>query len=218
MDQHEYIQHWNYFCSIASRLDDTKDYIYHGINYSEDSPKMIHGSVYSDVFKQILLLSAAEFEILAKSLCKLKGASKTENIFDISKYILECFPKITKTEVITEFYTGTPLYEWSIDLENKVQGLEWWKAYNALKHDDAGSYKGATLENAALSLASLYIINLYFMYNLTGSLALAYNYPPVYYRSKYTAKSINSGEGLLPDYGDQSPGEVIRAKYPEMFE
>ena len=29
MEQIELIQHWNYFCSLAERLDDTKHYIDH---------------------------------------------------------------------------------------------------------------------------------------------------------------------------------------------
>ena len=31
MEQIELIQHWNYFCSLAERLDDTKHYIDHGL-------------------------------------------------------------------------------------------------------------------------------------------------------------------------------------------
>ena len=31
MEQIELIQHWNYFCSLSERLDDTKHYIDHGL-------------------------------------------------------------------------------------------------------------------------------------------------------------------------------------------
>lgn len=34
MEQIELIQHWNYFCSLAERLDDTKHYIDHLFTYS----------------------------------------------------------------------------------------------------------------------------------------------------------------------------------------
>lgn len=47
MDHNVFIQHWNYFCSLAARLEETKNYVYHG--FSGDGPgnaKMIHGEVY----------------------------------------------------------------------------------------------------------------------------------------------------------------------------
>ena len=107
--------------------------------------------------------------------------------------------------------------DWSVDADNRVIGLDWWRAYNSLKHNEVDSYKNATLENAVLSLASLYIVDLYLMYELCGSLSLAYYYPPVYFRSKYTAHTVNSGEGSLPDYGNQSPMEKVKEKYPDLF-
>ena len=67
MDPQEYIQHWNYYCSLAARFDGTKDYLYHGFCQNEDDRAlMIHGDVYSDIFKQIIILSASEFEIISQ--------------------------------------------------------------------------------------------------------------------------------------------------------
>ena len=56
MEQIELIQHWNYFCSLAERLDDTKHYIYHGLQEHNGKRELVHGKVYSDVFKQIIVL------------------------------------------------------------------------------------------------------------------------------------------------------------------
>ena len=117
---------------------------------------------------------------------------------------------------MTPFCTATPLQDWRVE-EDKVFGLDWWKAYNSLKHNETDSYRNATLENAFLSVATLYILNLYLMYLLFGSLAMAYNLPPVYFRSKYTAYSVNSGEGSLPDWGNKSPFEKAAENYPEWF-
>lgn len=218
MDQTELLQHWNYFCSLATELEKTKDYVYHGLGSDENgNAYMIHGSVYSDRFKQIIILSASEFEIMSKSLCNICG-EKAKNIVDISRILLKRFPMITQTEIMTAFYLGTPLENWKIVADTKVCGLEWWESYNALKHNEVDSYRKATLENAVSSLAALYIIDLYLIYELCNNLALAYNYPPVYFRSKYTAQSINSGEGALPDYGNQSPLEKAKAEYPGLFE
>ena len=86
MDPQEYIQHWNYYCSLAARFDGTKDYLYHGFCQNEDGRSlMIHGDVYSDIFKQIIILSASEFEIIAKAICQANG-EKARNIKSITKY------------------------------------------------------------------------------------------------------------------------------------
>lgn len=37
----------------------------------------------------------------------------------------------------------------------KVEGLDWWFAYNSIKHDEVGSITDATLENAIIALSSL---------------------------------------------------------------
>lgn len=92
MEQIELIQHWNYFCSLAERLDDTKHYIDHGLQEHNGKRELVHGKVYSDVFKQIIVLSASEFEIMSKALCHKKGV-KTKKIGDISETILGTFPK-----------------------------------------------------------------------------------------------------------------------------
>ncbi len=217
MDEAEYIQHWNYFCTLASRLDETKNYIYHGvIDIGDGEIQFVHENVYSDNFKQIIILAASEFELISKALCAKIGKNATD-IISISRTLLEKYPKIVDTEILTLYWGGTPLSKWKLNESGKVEGLEWWRAYNSLKHNETASYQKATLENALLSVSALYILNLYLMYELFQSLAIAYQFPPVYFRSKYTANAVTSGEGLLPDYGDKSPTEVMKEKYPELF-
>lgn len=55
MEQIELIQHWKYFCSLAERLDDTKHYIDHGLQEHDGIRELVHGKVYSDIFKQELI-------------------------------------------------------------------------------------------------------------------------------------------------------------------
>ena len=135
MDKTELIQHWNYFCSLAERLDETKHYIDHGLIEHDGKIELVHGKVYSDVFKQIIVLAASEFEIMSKALCALHG-QQVKQIVDISDAILNQYPKIITFEVSTPFWINTPLQEWRVSVVNngnnrKVQGLDWWFAYNA---------------------------------------------------------------------------------------
>ena len=174
MEQIELIQHWNYFCSLAERLDDTKHYIDHGLQEHDGIRELVHEKVYSDIFKQIIVLAASEFEIMSKALCSAKGV-KTKRIGDISETILGVFPKIIDFEVSTPFWINTPLHDWKTTrIDNgknvKVEGLDWWFAYNSIKHDEKESIKNATFENAVLALASLYIIEIYLMKELFGNI------------------------------------------------
>ena len=173
MDKVELIQHWNYFCSLAERLDDTKHYIDHGLQEHDGIRELVHGNVYSDIFKQILVLAASEFEIMSKALCSANGI-RAKKIGDISESILGLFPKIVDFEVSTPFWVNTPLHDWKITHVNggkniKVDGLDWWFAYNSIKHDEKKSIQSATLENAIIALASLYIIEIYMMKETFGN-------------------------------------------------
>ncbi len=131
----------------------------------------------------------------------------------ISKTVLGEFPRIIETKLDTSLWTSTPLDNWRVNQNNRVEGIDWWKAYTAIKHDEAGSYQKATLENAVSAVSALYIIDLYVLYVVSGSLSVAVEYPNVYFRCKYTASVVNSGEGLLPDFGNMSAYEVAKQYY-----
>lgn len=221
MDKVEFIQHWNYFCSLAERLDETKHYIDHGLQENNGIRELVHGRVYSDVFKQIIVLAASEFEIMSKALCGIKG-SQPEDIRNISETILKSFPRIIDFEVSTSFWIFTPLQEWKTSSVNggnniKVDGLDWWFAYNTIKHNEIKSIKSATLENAIMALSSLYIVEIYLMKELFGDMSIIYTYPTVYFKCKYLPHPVSSGDGLLPDEGNLSPSERYKKEYPEMF-
>ena len=221
MDKIELIQHWNYFCSLADRLDDTKHYIDHGIRVHKGIIRLVHGKVYSDIFRQIIVLASSEFEIMCKALCDSHG-SEVKGIVNISKTILEIFPRIIDFEVSTPFWTNLPLHGWKVISDTnggnmKVEGLEWWFAYNSIKHNEKKSIQSSTLENAIIALESLYIIELYLMKELFGSMEFVYTYPTAYFKCKYLSHPVSSGEGLLPDYGNLSPGERIERAYPKLF-
>ena len=220
MNQINLIQHWNYFCSLAERLDDTKHYIDHGIRERKGLTELVHGKVYSDNFKQIIVLAASEFEIMSKALCSAQGI-QANGIGDISETILSKFPRIIDFEVSTPFWVNLPLQRWEVKIVNggkKVEGLDWWLAYNSIKHSEEKSIQSATLNNAIIALESLYIIEIYLMKEIFGSMEFVYTYPPVYFKCKYLPHPVSSGEGLLPDYGNLSPSEKARRDYPELFE
>ena len=50
-----------------------RHYIDHGLQEHDGIRELVHGKVYSDIFKQIIVLAASEFEIMSKALCSAKG-------------------------------------------------------------------------------------------------------------------------------------------------
>ena len=52
--------------------DDTKHYIDHGLQEYAGIREIVHGKVYSDIFKQIIVLAASEFEIMSKAVGSAK--------------------------------------------------------------------------------------------------------------------------------------------------
>lgn len=83
-----------------------------------------------------------------------------------------------------------------------------------MKHDESNSYIKATLNNAVMSLGSLYVLHLYLMFEELGNLDLLKTYPTVYFNCKYEPAYVYAAEGKLPDFGDKSTTEV----YQEQFE
>lgn len=220
MTYDELIIHWNHLCSLAGRLENTEKYVYHGLKEMDTYPGkalMEHGKVYSDEFREIILLASSEFEVIGKIISKKLGCkpgkNEKEDIRFISKSILSKYPKIVETMVYTKYAFHMPLADWKIKQVSggvQVQGLEWWLAYTNLKHNEAESFKEASLENAINAVLSLYVLDLYLMKIVANSLNIANDYPAPYMRSLYKPNYYVTAEGQLPDFGNKSTAEVIK--------
>lgn len=215
MERDEFARHWNYLCSLDKLLEETDEYVYHGT----DGEQLEQGNVYSNAFKRIIILAASEFETMGKNLCKSLNETIDShyNILNISKTILDKYPLIKQTVIQTRYWKATPLEKWMIvkqeDGNEKVEGLEWWNAYNALKHDEENSYKKATLKNAIEAVGSLYILDLYMIKIFSGNLHFVREQPTSYIRNDYVATQWITDEGQLPDFGNKTRQEVIEEKY-----
>lgn len=123
--------------------------------------------------------------------------------------ILSTYPNIVNTRIYTKYGYLTPIENWKL-LNGKVEGIEWWRAYTAIKHDEKGAFKKATLENTVLALGTLYIIDLYVLKVSSGNLQLAHEFPPNYFRCEYTANYVVTSEGELPDFGNKTSDEIVK--------
>ena len=217
MDRDEFVLHWNSFCNLAAELEETQRYVYHGLK--KNGENLIHAGVYSDIFRQIIIGACSEFETMCKILCKEVGY-KVKNILDISECILSQYPQIIQTKVYTQFWCSKPLESWKISKDGgkqKVSGIDWWKAYSSIKHDEIEAFKKANLGNAVAALAAVYIIDLYILKRSSGNLHLIEEFPPRYFRCEYTAHYLCTSEGELPDFGNKTTAEVLYEKYDELY-
>lgn len=204
LTKNELLHYWNYFRTLCKRLDNTRQYISHSVEGDELKFK----DVTSWEFQQILFLAAMEFENISKQICYHFDNSfniRNSDIKKITKFILNKYPNIGKTEIITDYQVMKPLELWKIyqDSPNdkeKVIGIPWWNDYDNLKHQSFKMFHLATLNNAVSSLASLMVIELYLMREITGSVIISLEKPCDYFSSPYPSDLLCTEEMALPDF------------------
>ena len=178
---------WYYFLELEKDLSDSSRYI-------EPSGQE---NVYSFEFRKIIILACTEFENISKTLCKIiNDTAPRGNMKDYKATILKRFPKIIESETIINRWHNTikPFVEWSVDGKH----LEWWDAYNSLKHDNGAHIKEATYKNAVYALSAVYLLILYLARHSKVSWERLISH---YITSQYAPHLfVNSSKEDLPDW------------------
>jgi hypothetical protein len=143
-------QHWNYFLAIERDVDELSRYVeFHENNFK----------CFSIEIARILLVSAAEVDVVCKQVCQAVDAnSSADSINNYRDELLRVYPAIPQFKILLprSGLTLTPWDEWS---NNRVP--VWWTAYNKTKHDRNSEYEEANLKNALNAVAGLFVIVLY---------------------------------------------------------
>lgn len=199
---------WYYFCSLASQLQKTTQFVDH---VTDQDGRIINGETFSNEFAKILLLACSEFEVIAKSLCKESGIILrwNANIVSITKEILKLYPNINQTEISTPYQTYKPLEKWHIvlaqtkkgNLSDKVAGIDWWDFHNNIKHNRSDYFKEATLRSCIDSMSSLMVLELYLCRKVLKNLDLISKISCEYFSFKYGLFYLAGSYGDdLPDF------------------
>lgn len=109
----------------------------------------------------------SEFDVICREICKYYGFYDKGSISDYASIIIPKFINIQNENVIIKSNKSInikPLGDWIIKPKHKSP--EWWRAYNKIKHDRANNLKKANLENVLLALASLYLIEMFFIFDI----------------------------------------------------
>lgn len=198
MTEDDIKKNWNYFKSLAKQFQQTEQFVDHAM---DSTGKLMNGKTFSNEFAKLLLLSASEFEVIAKALCTESGTSISNkaNIKEISKTILSLYPNIINTKIDTPYQIIKPLAKWSATKPDF--GIPWWNAYNKIKHDRTNNFEAANLNNCLESLSSLMILELYLSQKVLGNLDVITPINCDYFDCEYgkSVLAINPGK-KLPDF------------------
>jgi len=149
-----YKPEWQYFLALEEDLEKCSRYV----EFSQENYQ-----AYSIEFARILLASAAEFDQIAKQICKLISQdSQARNIDDYRKCIINHNPDFANIEITVPRYTLSfkPWDSWQAGVDSP--NPSWWRAYTDVKHHRNTHFSSATLENTLLSVGGLLCSLLYF--------------------------------------------------------
>ena len=196
-------------------MQQTGQFVDHSVG---DSGEWSNGDVFSNEFAKILLLTASEFEVVCKSLCKEIDTSfnTRADIVKITKTILKEFPRIGETVITTPYMRISPLKEWKISMKTDdngnsseyVEGLDWWNAYNGVKHNRGNSFLKANLKNCIKAMASLLVIEMYLSQKAIGNFDFISATGCEYFSTDFEpCNLVMHNSNKLPDFNDKGATE-----------
>lgn len=148
-------KYWRFYLLLEKKFIKIINYV----ELSEDNYK-----TYSLEFVSLLREIGSEIDIIMKEFCE-SSSKKKGNIKKYADEILKDYPNITKQGVIGNGIRIIPFECW--DIEKAAQSLEWWKAYNSVKHERINNFNKANLKNVFYSLGALFILNNYLLKKIT---------------------------------------------------
>ncbi len=158
MNRDELMQnYWNYYLLLENKFDNMLKYVM----LKEDN-----FDTYSYELSCQLLQIGSELDVVMKGVCGF-GLNERKNIADYCPEIINLFPLLKSQEVkVIGLENNIKPYEtWD---NSKPKELFWWKAYNDVKHARTEHMKKASLKNVVYALAGLYIMEQYWLKNITN--------------------------------------------------
>lgn len=148
MTKDEFYSAWHYFQTLENDMDATSRFV---------DPRG-QEQVHSFEFAKILILTCTECESIFKKICKeITGENVSGDIGTYKRTILTKYPGIVLSEVRASRLGKSikPFEGWSSGR------LEWWNAYQHVKHNRGSYFAEATYINAVTALSALYILLFY---------------------------------------------------------
>lgn len=142
---------WKHYLKYEKNLIQMFDYVeFEAANFS----------TYSSEFMRLLLSIGSEFDNALRAIYGFQDTERT-TISNYASAVLSRYPNITSQKVCVKNRSIVlqPFSGWSVD--KAAQSLDFWKAYNDVKHDRIKNYQMASLKNVVNALAALFIIEMF---------------------------------------------------------
>ena len=157
--------HWEYYLVLERDFLATERYVSFelGDNYLYTSASVLNAEnslIYSNEYIKQYQAICSEVDVIMKSICKEFGNTSAEKMPDYTTDILQRWPNIKNQKVEMKDIELQPFLNWN---ETPYQAPDWWKPYNAVKHQRIDNYKNANLKNVLNALAGVYILCNYFV-------------------------------------------------------
>lgn len=176
-------KYWEYFLSLEDDLEKCTKYIeFCPANYQ----------TFSIEFAKIIIAASAEFENVAKDLCKLIDPSaKPNNMPDVYPIITREFHRFCDVEVVLPRYKirFKPWGQWTTNSRP-----DWWvNGYNKIKHSRDSSFNKANLENAIYAMGGLFVGILFYHQKISGGVNVDYLRTPTLYDIQEEVSEFSGG-------------------------
>ena len=151
------LPHWEYFLSIEADLAQCMRYV----EFTQEN-----FATFSVEFARIIVAASAEFDAVAKGLCKtIDENAKPENIKQYQPVIVGRYPKFPqyKIHIPRIKLELQPWNTWTPEVSP-----DWWsKGYNKIKHQRDQHFASANLDNALNATAGL-LAGIVYLYDATN--------------------------------------------------
>lgn len=145
-------EYWKYYKLLEERF-------LKSLKYVELNP--VNYNTYSIEFANQLISIGSELDVFFKVVSNLNSGSRP-NIADYYKEVTKKFPNIKNQEVIIKDKREIKIKPFENWEELRAgQSLEWWDAYNNIKHNRVENIEKANLKNAFNILGALFILEMY---------------------------------------------------------
>lgn len=143
--------HWEYYLLLEQEFDKLKIYI---------EPNEDNSGTYSMEFVRHLTSICAEIDSVFKTICNIDQATHADT-GDYYPIMTAKYPSITEQSVRGYNMSIMPFKDWNSRATSR--SLDWFGAFNDVKHSRVAAFKKANLKNTLQALAGLYILEMYYI-------------------------------------------------------
>lgn len=151
--------YWRYYLMLERKFINSLTYVELSVeNYD----------TYSNEFAHLLQAIGAELDAFFKVYCNYNLSDK-KTITDYATFVLTEYPEIKTQEICIQGFglSFAPYDGWNAS--RPAQSLDWWRAFDNIKHSRVLNKAEASLKNVMFMLGALYLLEIKYLRKITLS-------------------------------------------------